>query len=329
MYNNYVVDPSFCIYNLKQMYESNNNILNSIVSNYNYNYNSNSNHNLNRIIDNLITANNEIMRNILNLSNTNTNTNTNTILNNNRHQNSNRQQNNRHQNSNRQQGLRNNNLSNSTSAQNSDSLINNIIYSFLEPIVIYPTQAQIELATRVVRFGDIIRPLNTACPITLENFNENDQVLVIRHCSHIFSNTGLTSWFRSNCRCPVCRYDIRNQVTNNITDLSSNLDLSSNILPSSTNSLERRVQNNPSSILVDLIFSNLLNTHNVTDISSNNVSTNNESNTNNLPAPSSFSVSDNSITTTYDISDVSDLSGNLLHYFFTPHNSRNSHNSHK
>ena len=43
----------------------------------------------------------------------------------------------------------------------------------------------------------------------LEDFNDNDMVSVIRPCGHIFTTAALTTWFRSNCRCPVCRYDIR------------------------------------------------------------------------------------------------------------------------
>jgi hypothetical protein len=156
----------------------------------------------------------------------------------------------------------------------------------LEPIEIFPTLSQIESATRVVRFGDIIRPLNTACPITLENFNENDQVLVIRHCEHVFSNTGLISWFRTNCRCPVCRYDIRSH----ISDLSGNMAISPTILPSPINSVERRRRNNSSNILVDLIFSNLIDNHNLPNVSDvSDVSTNN----------------------------ISDASGNLLRLLFT------------
>jgi hypothetical protein len=263
------------------MYESNNRVLTSVTQIHNQNINSET---INNLINNLITSNNEIMRNVTNLLHTNNN------LNNNNLNTNNRQQNNiRHQN--REQNNRNNRA---TPAQ-----ISNLFYSFLEPIEIFPTQSQIESATRVVRFGDIIRPLNTACPITLENFNENDQVLVIRQCSHIFSNTGLTSWFRTNCRCPVCRFDIRNYISNrpnNISELSSNVDSSSNILPSSINSVERRGENNSSNILVDLIFSNLTDAHNILG--------NNDS----------------------DITDITDISGNLLNFFFTP---RNSHSYHK
>jgi len=320
MNHNLTADQRFIISHFKDMYESNNRVLNSITNINIQNFNSET---INNLINNLITSNNEIMRNITNLLNTN-NRQQNNIRNQNRHQ-SNRQNNN-----NRYNNYINESFYNYANSRPTDAgRISNLIYSFLEPIEIYPTLSQIESATRTVRFGDIIRPLNTACPISLENFNENDQVLIIRHCNHIFSNTGLISWFRSNCRCPVCRYDIRNYVStraNNNSSLSNNTDISSNVLPSSLTSVERRNISNPTNILFDLIFSNLLDTRNVTDESGNNVSTtNNESNTNNLPAPSSIAVSDNSITTRYDISDISDLSGNLLHYFFTPHNSHNSH----
>jgi len=33
---------------------------------------------------------------------------------------------------------------------------------------------------------------------------------MIRHCRHIFNTNSLISWFNTNCKCPVCRYDIRN-----------------------------------------------------------------------------------------------------------------------
>ena len=74
----------------------------------------------------------------------------------------------------------------------------------------YPTQIQIETATRNVRYCDILNPVNRSCPISLETFNDTDIVSVIRFCGHIFKQDQLNTWFRTNCRCPVCRYDIRN-----------------------------------------------------------------------------------------------------------------------
>jgi hypothetical protein len=87
--------------------------------------------------------------------------------------------------------------------------------NFFTPISIYPTQTQIEAATRNVRFSDIVRPMNASCPISLETFVDNSLVTMIRHCGHVFNRDMLTAWFQSHCICPVCRYDIRDYVPNN------------------------------------------------------------------------------------------------------------------
>ena len=101
--------------------------------------------------------------------------------------------------------------------------INRILESFLEPIDIYPSQAQIETATRVAMYGDITRPQNTTCPISLDSFEDSQLVTVIRHCGHIFNTEQIGAWFRANCRCPVCRYDIRNyRASQHILDVSAN-----------------------------------------------------------------------------------------------------------
>jgi hypothetical protein len=101
-----------------------------------------------------------------------------------------------------------------------DSL-NRFFQNFFEPIEVYPTPSQVEAATRIVRYSDILNPRNRACPISLENFNDDDMVSVIRFCSHIFNTEQLNTWFRSNCRCPVCRYDIRNHIQSNIENLNT------------------------------------------------------------------------------------------------------------
>ena len=100
------------------------------------------------------------------------------------------------------------NANTDTPAQN--DALSRLFQRFLEPIEIYPTSTQIEAATRVARYGDIINPRNRSCPISLENFNDDDLVSVIRFCGHTFNRDELNRWFSTNCRCPVCRYDIRN-----------------------------------------------------------------------------------------------------------------------
>ena len=91
---------------------------------------------------------------------------------------------------------------------------------FFDPVVIYPTVSQIETATRRVLYRDIATPINSSCPISMDTFNDNETVTIIRHCGHIFNSDELTTWFQSNCRCPVCRYDIRN-FNRNISSLSN------------------------------------------------------------------------------------------------------------
>ena len=84
-----------------------------------------------------------------------------------------------------------------------------IIETFLSPIPVYPTTQQIQNSVRLLKYNEIENPLNLSCPISLENFNEEDEVSQIIYCGHIFNTEPLNEWFRSNVRCPVCRYDIR------------------------------------------------------------------------------------------------------------------------
>ena len=96
--------------------------------------------------------------------------------------------------------------------------LSQFIQTFFDPVEIFPTETQIEIATRNARYRDILSPRNRSCPISLENFNDHDTVTIIRYCGHIFNTNELNTWFRSNCRCPVCRYDIRNFNPNNTSN---------------------------------------------------------------------------------------------------------------
>lgn len=123
----------------------------------------------------------------------------------------------------------NNNNNNRNRISTLDDYARSIYENFFQPVEIYPTQPQIEAATRRVRYCDIARPMNTSCPISMDEFNDSDMVTVIRHCGHVFHSEQIMNWFRSNCRCPVCRYDIRvynsnvsNQFFNRSQDSSGN-----------------------------------------------------------------------------------------------------------
>lgn len=112
----------------------------------------------------------------------------------------------------------------------------NILNSFLNTnVIVRPTEQQINNATSLVRYSTISNPTNDSCPISLENFQSNDNVRIIHHCGHIFNPNSFNQWFRNNVRCPVCRYDIRdynpnhNDINNSNIDETHNVDDSPNI----------------------------------------------------------------------------------------------------
>jgi hypothetical protein len=150
---------------------------------------------------------------------------------------------------------------NTTQRQNSASLNHTRLYFLFQRLFdpvdtslnTIPTQLQIEQATQNVTYGDIISPLNTSCPISLENFNDNSQVTRIRHCGHIFNRAGLNTWFTRNSLCPSCRYDIRNYNTNIDTNTNTNINTSSNTNTSTNSNVNINTNNFNNSIDQDLI----------------------------------------------------------------------------
>jgi hypothetical protein len=78
-----------------------------------------------------------------------------------------------------------------------------------------PSASEIANSTETVSFLSLQNPLNTTCPITLENFNSDSNVTRIRTCGHIFNQAALERWFRSSAHCPMCRIDIRDPLASN------------------------------------------------------------------------------------------------------------------
>ena len=101
----------------------------------------------------------------------------------------------------------------STSDYNS---IFGLLRNFYDRVPVAPTQEILNTSTRVCQFSDILNPLNSSCPITLDRFENNSSVTLLLGCNHIFTPTSINSWFRSNVLCPVCRHDIRTPITNNV-----------------------------------------------------------------------------------------------------------------
>lgn len=86
----------------------------------------------------------------------------------------------------------------------------NVFRNTFEDVIVRPTNQQIAVATERIRFTETSVYNNTSCPITLEPFEDGEQVCRIIHCAHLFKPAAISDWFQRNVRCPVCRYDIRN-----------------------------------------------------------------------------------------------------------------------
>lgn len=113
----------------------------------------------------------------------------------------------------------NNTVPNTTlqSLWTSNANVNNLLRSFYErnPRSTTPSVNEIQASTETSTFVSLQNPLNTTCPITLENFNPDSNVTRIRTCGHIFNQSALERWFRTSAHCPMCRIDIRDPPASN------------------------------------------------------------------------------------------------------------------
>jgi hypothetical protein len=67
------------------------------------------------------------------------------------------------------------------------------------------------------------------CPISLENFQENEIICRIRGCGHRFKIQPLMNWFSIHTDCPVCRYDILTYESSVSNSTSTNIQSNENI----------------------------------------------------------------------------------------------------
>ena len=160
------------------------------------------------------------------------------------------------------------------------AIISRSIGNFNDPVNVVATPAQISTATRQLLYENIETPTNDRCPICLEVFQPNSEVTQINNCRHIFNRNELATWFQTNVRCPVCRFDIRDHtdvpplsnnappvptpppapVTDSNSDTASMATLNSqltNILDSLTNqTLQNMFDDNATSQILANLFNN-------------------------------------------------------------------------
>jgi len=113
-------------------------------------------------------------------------------------------------------------LSNENDRFINNELMQEYFQNLFQNVVVSPTSEQIENATEVFSYTNDLDLINHSCPITLEEFQENDNIRRIRSCGHCFNEESIQQWFRRNVRCPVCRLDIRDVSENIIERLQVN-----------------------------------------------------------------------------------------------------------
>ena len=70
------------------------------------------------------------------------------------------------------------------------------------------TSVDISAVTIVKKFRELENPPTNTCSITLEQFDDDDDILQIRNCSHYFKCNALRTWLATNNICPICRQPV-------------------------------------------------------------------------------------------------------------------------
>lgn len=66
------------------------------------------------------------------------------------------------------------------------------------------TQDEIDEATTEICYNEIEDPTNRICPISQEELDENEQVIMLQ-CGHIYKKDKILQWFTQGTYCPLCR----------------------------------------------------------------------------------------------------------------------------
>lgn len=120
----------------------------------------------------------------------------------------------------------------------------------LTNVVVRPSNNEIAFATRTFVYHSGADIFNSRCYITMDDFEEGDELCEILHCKHTFKKEPLMNWFNENVRCPVCRFDIRDYVQESVRDstesfTSSHHSLSETLDSNVTNVVDNSNQTSP------------------------------------------------------------------------------------
>jgi hypothetical protein len=102
-------------------------------------------------------------------------------------------------------------------SNNATSLIRELLRTYQVPtqesVLVTPTTEQINSATVLRQAVSNDEESDISCSICQDSYTEGQAIRTISHCNHSFHKSCIDPWFQRNVRCPVCRFDIRDHVT--------------------------------------------------------------------------------------------------------------------
>lgn len=78
--------------------------------------------------------------------------------------------------------------------------------NFMEPVIVRPTQQQIQNNTTHTTLSEASSDI---CAICQDTYSAGSTQRIINACHHKFHSQCIDTWFQRNVHCPVCRHDIR------------------------------------------------------------------------------------------------------------------------
>lgn len=123
------------------------------------------------------------------------------------------------------------NVNNTTQTPTRNPIRND--FTFLIPTLTNLTQSpinrntvlnlnEIDQTTITCLYETIDNPINTECAISRDVFTPSDEVIMINHCRHIFKPASLRLWLSIHSVCPICRHNLRDDLTEQNTTVIRN-----------------------------------------------------------------------------------------------------------
>jgi hypothetical protein len=82
--------------------------------------------------------------------------------------------------------------------------------AFLDPVIVRPSADVLARNTTLLQGSELEE--ESSCAICQDSISADDACRKLTACSHVYHQTCIDQWFRTNINCPTCRHDIRQDI---------------------------------------------------------------------------------------------------------------------